>query len=78
MLVKNRTTKKEFQLMQKVLLKVKRLYMAEKAQLFPDTPVDQLQLTDDDQVPLELLDKVLSQERNKFGNRQAVVTELIA
>lgn len=44
----------------KLLLKVKRQYIVQKAKLMPDKKLEELNVTDEDLVPLELFDVVLS------------------
>ena len=66
MLVKKRTSKKDFELIQKILLKIKQKYLVQKALLFPDRPIEQLSITDEDMVPMELLDDVLGAYRHKI------------
>ena len=53
-----KTSKKDFEVVKKILLKVKKLYLDQKAEDHPEVPVEQLAITDDDQVPLELLTDV--------------------
>lgn len=60
-LVRKKTSKKDFEILKKILLKVKKQYLVQKAMVFPDIPLDQLTITDDDQIPLELLDMIQSQ-----------------
>ena len=69
MLVKKRTSKKDFELIQKILLKIKQKYLVQKALLFPDRPIEQLSLTDEDMVPMELLDDVLDAYRHKIQSK---------
>lgn len=65
MLVKKRTSKKDFELIQTMLLKIKKKYLVQKALLFPDRPIENLAITDEDLVPLEFLDDVLGEIRHK-------------
>jgi hypothetical protein len=41
-------------------MQVQRLYLIEKAKMFPEKPLEQIMLTEDDMVPLDLLDMVIS------------------
>lgn len=77
MLVKNRTSKKDFEIIQKVLLKVKRLYLAHKALLFPGKALQNMVITEEDEVPLELIDQVLSELKHKQSSRLEVVKEFL-
>jgi DNA polymerase elongation subunit (family B) len=52
----------------KILKKVKTRYLAEKA-LETDTPVEKLVLTDEDLVPMEMLDWVLTQMEHKHSEK---------
>ena len=65
MLVKKKTSKKDFELIQTMLLKIKKKYLVQKALLFPDRPIENLSITDEDLVPLEFLDDVLSEIKHK-------------
>jgi hypothetical protein len=59
-------------------MQVQRLYLIEKAKMFPEKPLDQIMLTEDDMVPLDLLDVVISQIRNKFEEKKRVWMKLLA
>ena len=77
MLVKKKTSKKDFELIQKILLKIKQKYLVEKALLFPDRAIDQLSITDEDMVPMELLDDVLGTYRHKVQSKFALWKEVV-
>ena len=77
MLVRRKTSKKDFDTVAKLLTKVKKLYLVHKARLYPETPLEQLAITDDDQVPLELLDEIVSRQRHKHENKVSLLNELI-
>ena len=77
MLVKKKTSKKDFELIQKILLKIKQKYLIQKALLFPERPIDQLSITDEDMVPMELLDDVLGAYRHKVQSKFALWKELV-
>lgn len=51
----------------KLLNKVKTRYLAQKKLDNPDTPIEQMQVTDDDLVELELFDQVMSSIQNKIA-----------
>jgi hypothetical protein len=59
-------------------MQVQRLYLIEKAKMFPDKPLEQIYMTEDDMVPLELLDMVVSQIKNKFDEKKRVWNKLLA
>jgi len=59
-LVLKKYKKIDFELLKVFLMKVQRLYLIEKAKLFPEKPIEQIYLTEEDMVPLELLDVVVS------------------
>ena len=61
LIVKRRYTRKDYEQIIKLLNKVKKIYLLEKAKLIPDKPVSELEITDEDLVPLELFDQALSQ-----------------
>ena len=77
MLVKKRTSKKDFELIQKILLKIKQKYLVQKALLFPDRPIEQLSITDEDMVPMELLDDVLGAYRHKIQSKFQLWKDLV-
>ena len=55
LVVKKHVSKKDYEgCISKMLLKLKRSYLAMKASIIPDKPLDQLNVTDDDLIPLEL------------------------
>ena len=59
-------------------MQVQRLYLIEKSKMFPEKPLEQIYITEDDMVPLELLDIVVSQIRNKFDEKRRVWNKLLA
>ena len=69
MLVKKKTSKKDFELIQTMLLKIKKKYLVQKALLFPDRPIENLSITDEDLVPLEFLDDVLGEIKHKQNSK---------
>jgi len=52
-------TKKDYELLTKLLLKVKRSYIEIKHSKTPERRIDDINITDEDMVPLELFDVVL-------------------
>ena len=77
MLVKKRTSKKDFELIQTMLLKIKKKYLVQKALLFPDRPIENLAITDEDLVPLEFLDDVLGEIRHKQNSKVEIWQEIV-
>ena len=77
MLVRKKTSKKDFELIQSMLLKIKKKYLVQKALLFPDRPIENLTITDEDLVPLEFLDDVLGAMRHKAQSKVEIWRELI-
>ena len=68
LIVKKQISKKDYEGISKLLLKVKRSYLFHKATLLPDKPIETLNVTDEDLVPLELFDEVLTQIKHKFDD----------
>jgi hypothetical protein len=60
LIVKKSVSKKDYEGISKLLLKVKRSYLFHKATLLPDKPIESLNVTDEDLVPLELFDEALT------------------
>lgn len=70
LIVKKSYSRKDYEeSLLKVLNKVKTRYLAEKVRELPDKSIDQIQITDDDLVPLELLDWVMGTIQNKAAER---------
>ena len=64
-------SKKDFREISKTLLfKTQKLYLLHKAQLMPEVPVEKLQITDEDMVPLDLLNEVMTKNRQKFERKK--------
>lgn len=62
LIVKRKYSRKDYEDIIKVVQKVKTRYLAEKAQMMPDKPLEVVSaITDDDLAPLELFDYVLTQ-----------------
>ena len=77
MLVKKKTTKKDFELIQKLLLKIKQKYLVHKARLYPDRPIESISVTEEDMCPLELLEDVLGAHRHKIQTKFALWHEFV-
>jgi hypothetical protein len=55
LVVKKQVSKKDYEgCISKMLIKIKRAYLAFKASILPDKPLAQITVTDEDLVPLEL------------------------
>ena len=61
----------------KLIQKVKLRYLAEKANAMPDRSLEFIAMTDDDLIPLELFDWILSQIQNKFKEKMATITDFV-
>ncbi len=78
LIVKKRYQRKDYDSIIKLLNKVKKLYLAHKATIVTDKPIKDLVITDEDLVPLELFDTVLSNLEQKFeGKRKLIVNVII-
>lgn len=60
LIVKKKYQRKDFDQIIKLLNKVKKLYLAQKSTIIKDKAIEELEITDEDLVPLELFDQVLS------------------
>ena len=78
LIVKKKYQRKDYELILRLLTKVKKLYLAQKAAVLNDRPVAELELTDEDLVPLELLDQVAAQLENKYDEKRQQLVALIA
>lgn len=76
-IVRKQVTKKDYEVISNLLTKVKREFLVQKALLFPDRPLDQINISDEDQVPLELFQRYISKYRHKFEEKRASWTELL-
>jgi hypothetical protein len=67
LIVKKKYTRKDYEGIIKMLNKVKKAYLLEKADILKDKnkPLDEIVITDEDLVPLDLFDKVLQNRENK-------------
>jgi hypothetical protein len=72
LIVKKGYSRKEYEdFLLKLLNKVKTRYLAQKKLDNPDTPLEQMQVTDDDLVRLELFDEVMSSIQNKISESRS-------
>ena len=61
LILKRKFSRKDYDDIIKIVLKVRNLYLAEQAQHAPDRPLALIaQITDDDLIPLALFDEVLT------------------
>ena len=68
LIIKKGYSRKEYEeFILKLLNKVKTRYLAQKKMDNPETPIEQMQVTDDDLVELELFDQVMSSIQNKIA-----------
>ena len=77
-LINKKYKKADFEVLKKLLSKVQKNYLKEKASILPDRPLEEMQITDDDEVPLELFDIALGQIKHKFDCKVALYKELIS
>ena len=77
LIIKKRYQKKDYEQIIRILNKTKKLYLLEKAKLISDKPVSEIEITDEDLVPLELLDQALTQKSHKFEDKKSYVIALI-
>ena len=78
LIVKKHYSRKDYEDIIKVVTKVKTRYLAEKAKMMPDKPLAVVsQITDDDLVPLELFDYILSQVQHKCTEKKQTITHFL-
>jgi len=65
LIIKKRYQRKEYDQIIKLLNKVKKLYLAHKATIIQGAKVEELTVTDEDLVPLDLFDQVLNARDTK-------------
>jgi len=53
------------------------MYLVHKAQEMPDIKLEKLQITDEDMIPLELLDEVITEIKHKFEMKKGYWTALV-
>lgn len=70
LILKKQVTKKDYEVLTKLLLKVKQQYLNMKSKQQPDKRQDELSITDEDMVPLELFDVALGQIKHKFEDKR--------
>lgn len=78
LIVKRKYQRKDYDLIIKLLGKVKKNYLAHKALIVTETPVDKLQITDEDLVPLEIFDDVMNYKEHKFDDKRSQLGKLIS
>lgn len=77
-LIKKRYKKVDFESLKDLLEKVQKNFLVEKAGCLPDRPLEQMQITDEDLVPLELFDISLGQIKHAYEAKHALWKELIS
>ena len=70
LILKKQVTKKDYEVLTKLLLKVKQSYLEMKSKQQPDKRIEELAITDEDMVPLELFDVALGQIKHKFDEKR--------
>mmetsp|Transcript_27687 Transcript_27687/g.20797 ORF Transcript_27687/g.20797 Transcript_27687/m.20797 type:complete len:81 (+) Transcript_27687:953-1195(+) len=74
---KKKYMRKDYDSIIKLLTQVKKAYLVQKALLLPDKKVEEIEITDEDLVPLELFDEALAQKENKFNEKRQYLAELL-
>lgn len=81
LILRKQVTKTDYAQIKRLLLKVKAAFLQDKAKLQPDSSnanrAEELNVTDEDLVKLELFDVVLSQMRHKFEEQNRVWLDLL-
>ena len=77
LIVKRKYQRKDYDYIIKLLNKVKKTYLVQKSLVIKDKPIDQIEITDEDLVPLEIFDQVISVLENKFEERKQLLFSLI-
>jgi len=77
LIVKKKYQRKEYEQIIKLLNKVKKSYLVHKATIVSDKPVAELVVTDEDLVPLELFDQVLSLRESKQDEKRQQIVAMI-
>ena len=76
-MVKKQISKKEYEHVNIILMKVKRQFLAHKASLYPDKPLEAITLTDQDLIPLDLFNKSVSEMKQKQEIKRSLFQELV-
>jgi len=77
LIIKKKYPKKDYDTIIKLLNKVKKAYLVHKATILPDKPLTQLVVTDEDLVPLELFDSVLSVRETKYEEKRGQISAMV-
>jgi hypothetical protein len=79
LIVKKKYSRKDYESIIKMLNKVKKAYLVEKADILKDKnkPLEEIVITDEDLVPLDLFDKVLQSRENKQELRRLQIQGMI-
>lgn len=78
LIVKKRYTRKDYDVIIKLLNKVKKLFLAHKATIVQGIKLEDLSVTDEDLVPLDLFDQVLKAKEDKQEQKKNLIGNLIA
>ena len=54
------------------------MYLVKKAMLFPETPIDKIAITNDDQIPFILLDSILQKKEEKHQQKIKLIDDVMA
>ena len=79
LIVKKKYTRKDYESIIKMLNKVKKAYLVEKADILKDKnkSLEEIVITDEDLVPLDLFDKVLQSRDNKQEMKRQQIQGMI-
>jgi hypothetical protein len=79
LIVKKKFDRPNYELVMKFLSKVKRLYLVNRITQNEDSkrPIEEEVITDEDLVPLELLDMILAKKQMKQEQRKSVLSNLL-
>lgn len=70
LIVKRKYQRKDYDHIIKLLNKVKKAYLVQKSLIIKDKPIEQIEITDEDLVPLEIFDQVIAVLENKYEERK--------
>ena len=77
LIVKKKYQRKDYDLIMKLLNKVKKAYLVQKSMITENKDLQELEITDEDLIPLELFDEALSQKEHKFNDKKQYLIDMI-
>lgn len=75
--MKKQVSKRDYEHINKLLIKVKRSFLVYKASILPDKPLEEINVSDEDFIPIELFQDVISQLKHKQADRKSYWLEFI-